>query len=820
MRHTHHSKRFVLSIAVTLLVGVTVAAADGLPPAPKYILGTRITPAEKRPVESTPDQNADLKILPAPKNPVALSTEATPGSGGRSDVGELSETGQGKHKRGTALDALDPYIPRPGQWSLIPGSSIVPVLPTEAELGADFCEQIRCHRALSVLRAWNAIGYDEVNHCLWALAGGGHTDYGGNETYRYCLGTPLTGWERITEPAPLTRMVSTNPNCLAPAHGPMSSHTYDGVTWLPGTSKFFWLGTFGFCGRGMGPDSAWIFDSGRASWVEVPHLRQFARYARTGIDPLNGNILVFTSNTLRAIDPTSRQLKWATRPIGRLGDGTAIVHVQRREIYLLVTGAIYVAKLDVPPETIAIRKIANYPEIKSGSFGMAVHEPTGDIVMWDGKRTIYVYDPDSQKVKVLQPASQGPSGQDTGRVYSQWLYLPEKDVFVGVSASEGLWLWRRGTDEPAIPTSPTPQARAATLEKPAKKQVSLDRPAVKEQLPPDTSFAELCARAQTLLCDPLDDDPISGPAIKLTTRNLTMSDTINGRYGDWRWAWSKPNAVTPEIDSKVKADGQGSLKFTIASQSGPGGASLYTVAISPDASQGVGVGEGIRARLKVRWSCDVLYVDCNPASPTYKKQRRSFAVTKGAGGIKIFAIGEADRPREYLDSGEGLSVPVIGNYKQRGFFSGYISIWNEGIAQSYPKINGIRQWDLQPGGPRVCWKNDPASGFDLPNGWPDCYYLESDQWMTLQMDLLYGGCTKEVRDPALASRVRLWVAREGEPFELVIDQPVNIRCAPHYPDAKFGKIWITPYNTGKDPSEVHPEGYVWYDSLWVAKIAD
>ena len=278
------------------------------------------------------------KISPAPKNPAALKTAAAPGAGGGSEpVGALSETGQGKRKRGTALDALDPYIPGPGQWSLIPGSSIVPVLPTEAELGADFCEQIRCHRALSVLRAWNAIGYDEVNHCLWALAGGGHTDYGGNETYRYCLGTPLTGWERITEPAPLTRMVSTNPNCLAPAHGPMSSHTYDGVTWLPGTSKFFWLGAVGFCGRGMGPDSAWIFDSDTASWVELPHLRQYARYARTGIDPLNGNILVFTSNTLRAIDPTSRQLKWATRPIGKLGDGTAIVHVQRREIYLLVT---------------------------------------------------------------------------------------------------------------------------------------------------------------------------------------------------------------------------------------------------------------------------------------------------------------------------------------------------------------------------------------------------------------------------------------------------------------------------------------------------
>ena len=41
-------------------------------------------------------------------------------------------------------------------------------------------------------------------------------------------------------------------------------------------------------------------------------------------------------------------------------------------------------------------------------------------------------------------------------------------------------------------------------------------------------------------------------------------------------------------------------------------------------------------------------------------------------------------------------------------------------------------------------------------------------------------------------------------------------------DLKFGKIWLLPYDTGKDPSQSHPTAFTWYDELIISRtqIAD
>jgi hypothetical protein len=861
MRSAQSLKWALLNIAVALSIGgasFSVAAADGLPPAPTYIPGTRITPAKELPLEPTSGKNAEIDGPAAPKVPAGSPLPGDVASGPT----EPSEVESSGSRRETDLNALDPYIPAPGQWALIPGSSIVPALPNDAELGAGLCEQIYCHRALSVLTAWNALGYDKTTHCLWALANGGHADYGGNETYRYCLGKPEDGWKRITEPAPLTGALiptkAVNQTCRAPAAGPMSSHTYDGVVWIPGTAKFFWLGTVGFCHEGMGPSSAWIFDSDTMRWTALQDLGKYARFARTDIDPVSGDILAFSRDTLRAIDPKNLNVKWTTGRASDLGAGSAVVHSQRREFYLLANGAIYSAKLDVPPKEIAIRKIANFPEL-GGAFGMAVHSPSGDIVMWDGEHTIYVYNPARQSLNVLPPAAgPAPTHGNRGRVYSQWLYLPEKNVFLGISPSEGIWMWRPGSDLAGDPADTAAQAQPLPAPGPSEQQAATDAQEATSNSPSnagtaaqaqplptsgpseaqagtdgqdatpgppaDTSFADLCAKPETLLCDPLDDDKITGPYIKPTTKNLTMTAAIASRYGDWRAAWHKAGREVPQLDTTMKAEGQGSLKFTIASQSDAGGASLYTVDVDPDhvATNGVGVGQTMRVRFKVRWSCDVLYVDCDPTSPTYKQVRRAYKTKSGYGGIKIFSIGEGDRgtaPADYMDSGEGIGGIVTGNFKQFGVYDSYVQVWYLSVGKTYPKINGITQFDIQPGRAKHCWTKDPATGRKLTEAWPDCHFLRADEWVTIQADLYYGGCTDNSKDPALKSRWTLWVADEGRPFDLVMDAPVNLRCGGMaLPTSTFGKIWLTPYNTAKDPAEVHPVGYVWYDSLWVSKI--
>ena len=488
--------------------------------------------------------------------------------------------------------------------------------------------------------------------------------------------------------------------------------------------------------------------------------RAYASYARTAIDPLSGDILVFTRDTLRAIDPTLLQLKWAARPIGNLGDGNAIVHVQRREIYLLVTGAIYVAKLDVSPQTITIRKIPGYPEIKSGSFGMAVHEPTGNIVMWDGKRTIYVYDPERQSLKILPPPNgSAPSQQNTGRVYSQWLYLPEKDLFLGISPFEGVWMWRPALDHSG--SSLGSIASSAKLQnKLSERHDQKDGQARTAGVPPTASFRELCARPETLLCDPLDDTPISGPAITEATTLRAMSQAIGAGYGSWRRAFSAAGTqFNPTLDTAMGEGG--SLKFTIRSQTGAGWEGQYTVDVSPDYSLGVVQGETLRIRFKVRWSCEVLYTDCDPQSPTYKQERRKYAVTDGFGGIKVFAVGEQDRQGQLINSGEGLKTPVWANRFQLGALTGYIASVNWHIEEDGPSGTN----DEQPGGPNTCLR----SGTNYVPG-HTCHMMQADQWVTMQMDLFYGGCATHVPSGPNESHVKLWIADEGQPFELVVDK--------------------------------------------------
>ena len=74
--------------------------------------------------------------------------------------------------------------------------------------------------------------------------------------------------------------------------------------------------------------------------------------------------------------------------------------------------------------------------------------------------------------------------------------------------------------------------------------------------------------------------------------------------------------------------------------------------------------------------------------------------------------------------------------------------------------------------------------------------------------------------------IQLWVARQGQPSTLVIDfSPQSghgYDIANNSSTAKYGKIWLLPYHTGKDSTQVTPTAYTWYDELIISRtqIAD
>jgi hypothetical protein len=70
----------------------------------------------------------------------------------------------------------------------------------------------------------------------------------------------------------------------------------------------------------------------------------------------------------------------------------------------------------------------------------------------------------------------------------------------------------------------------------------------------------------------------------------------------------------------------------------------------------------------------------------------------------------------------------------------------------------------------------------------------------------------------MASHLRLWIADEGEPFDLVMDTPIDLICGDlPEPGPMIGRAGLTDFMTGKDPAEVHPEARTWFDNVWISR---
>jgi hypothetical protein len=102
----------------------------------------------------------------------------------------------------------------------------------------------------------------------------------------------------------------------------------------------------------------------------------------------------------------------------------------------------------------------------------------------------------------------------------------------------------------------------------------------------------------------------------------------------------------------------------------------------------------------------------------------------------------------------------------------------------------------------------------------NCFGYAADEWMTFQVHVIIG---PRVGDEFQASRVQLWIAREGRASEPAIDWgPYNLSAGSAAENQRYGKIWLLPYNTDKDPSATYATTYTWYDELIVSTqpIAD
>lgn len=272
---------------------------------------------------------------------------------------------------------------------------------------------------------------------------------------------------------------------------------------------------------------------------------------------------------------------------------------------------------------------------------------------------------------------------------------------------------------------------------------------------------------------------------------------IIGNWGDNVGTLPNDLGSRPDIDNKIRASGAGSLRFTIPSQTGANTSGSFFANFSRDLATQFGQGQEFFVQWRQRFE---------------RKMLRAFL---GGGGWKLAIIGEGDQPgRQPTSSCTELEAVVSSDMRYMG--PTFYHSCGRFISLDFYDGTQVR---LQRQGPPYCYyPDDPQHG---------CFRYVANEWMTFQVHLQIGRWNKP------SSRIQLWAAREGRPSVMIYD---SIDAFPKgftlfnnpgsgsdtNPGAKYGKIWLLPYNTNKDSSEMYPTTFTWYDELIVStrKIAD
>ena len=341
------------------------------------------------------------------------------------------------------------------------------------------------------------------------------------------------------------------------------------------------------------------------------------------------------------------------------------------------------------------------------------------------------------------------------------------------------------------------------------------------------TFEQRCADPSVVLCDPLDDGAVRGEGIKPSTPRTTLPDALHGQYRDWRWCRSVGGVrpQTPAFDRELRTSGSGSVRFAVTPRSSASSAGYCQINFTPDNSVQFGEGDSFFVQFRVRFSCDLLYTDCDPHSAGYKKQRRGFRSKTGTTTFKVSIINGGDHPQLDFPVNACTFQQLVLLGSSDGSIQGFHSCgWYDGHAFRLrpSRATGKTMVDRQPirksetDKVRGCYNNNPDTGLPQAAAWHECMLWEADEWMTVTQRVTIGRWADKVKQTPRTSNVRVWVARQDQAPQLVIDYDRNLR-RPEKPFMRYGKVWLVPHLTNKDPTEDHPVGYMWFDELIVSR---
>ena len=331
---------------------------------------------------------------------------------------------------------------KPGEWKELPDTKLKEVFPKQEGHPAWGVVGPR-----SVTATWSGAALDTKRNVL-IVTGGGHTDYGGNEVYEFDIAARK--WSRVTEPSAMKPLAQPGRYAVVDSEAPVSSHTYDGLVYLPLSGQMFKYGGSNYRSGELYDPHAYLYHPAERRWKRGAKAPYPVLEVTSDYDVKNNKVIVGTGGGVMEYQVATDTWKLLPQHDSVRPFGVGTIDPDRN-LFVQVdatTKALHYYQLGAAPK----RQIATLSgESGWGPHpGIAYHGPSKRMVLWNGGREVWAVNTSRWTVQkydnVNQPApvpTFANGERKSWGIYGRWQYVPDYDIFIAYNdTGDNVWLYK------------------------------------------------------------------------------------------------------------------------------------------------------------------------------------------------------------------------------------------------------------------------------------------------------------------------------------------------------------------------------------------